>query len=496
MKRYIKPIYAGLMTAALLSAPGCKDFGDLNVSPNASTTPVTSALLTSALTYMGSGRSMTQAYALDTRFLNEAAMYVQFTSQTQYPDESQYSVTTRGWSQFYGGPLEDLAKIIEYNTDETKKLSSTVTSGGSSNNQLAVARILKAYFFALVTDQWGDVPYSEALGGKHVTPKYDLQKDIYTDLLKELKEAMAQFDAGGPVVGDILFDGDAAKWKRFANSLRMVLALRLSKRDGEIGNLGKTTFAAALADPAGLVDENSENVNMPWDGASYRNPWYELYNGRTDYAISQTMADTMNKYNDPRVTKFADPVAGIGVKGVPYGLERDLLIQWVAANPKFSIVGAGIRGATSPDYVITAAQILLCRAEAAQLGWTAENAKIMYEAAIKASWEQWGVYDATAYATYIADAKIAWSTGEPMRKIGTQKWFALYPNGWEGWAEWRRIGYPFIKPTPYAVNTSKQIPRRYAYPDNEISLNKANYTAAIANIQGGDTHDGHVWWDK
>ncbi|MGE7774074.1 SusD/RagB family nutrient-binding outer membrane lipoprotein [Chitinophaga sp. NPDC101104] len=494
MKRHFNKISISLLLSILFTAESCKDFGDLNKSPNASESPVTSALLTGVQVYLGSGNSMNVNYAFDVRFLNEGAMYVQYTSQTQYPDESQYSVTARGWSQYFAGPLEDLHKIIQYNTDADKKNEPTVTSGGSNANQLAVARILKAYFFAQVTDLWGDVPYKEALSGM-VTPKYDTQKDIYTDLLKELKEAIGQFDGGANVKGDILFEGDPAKWKRFANSLRMILALRLSKRDGEIGNLGKTTFAETLASPAGLIDQNSENAIMPWPGGSYKNPWYQMYDGRTDYAISATMADTLKKYADPRASKYGEPHSGV-VKGVPYGLTRELLITWTAANPDFSKIGPEITAENAPDYIITAAQILLSRAEAASMGWTAENAQTLYNEAIKASWEQWGVFEQTAYDNYIADAKVSFAGGEVIRKIGTQKWIALYPSSWQGWAEWRRIGWPFIKPTPYAVNVSKKIPRRYGYPTNEITLNKANYGEAAARISGGDTHDGRVWWDK
>ena len=493
MKKYLRPLYIGLLSTALFSMEACRDFGDTNVSPNSTKEPVTSALLTGALQYMGSGRSMTATYAFDVRFLNEGAMYVQYNSQTQYPDESQYSVTARNWSPFYAGPLEDLYQIIKYNSDDATKGLPTVISGGSNANQLAVARILKAYYFALVTDHWGDVPYTEALTGK-VTPKYDAQKDIYTDIFKELKEAIGQFDNGPVVKGDILFKGNVADWKRFANSLRMVLALRLSKRNAEAGDMGKKEFQAALADAAGLVDANSKNVVMKWPGGSFKNPWYQMYDGRSDYAISSTFADTLKLYADPRVNVYSNPHGG-QIIGVPYGLTRELLIDWAASHPTYSEVGDVLTGETSPDYVITAAQIMLCRSEAALLGWTGENAEQLYKDAIKASWQQWGVFDQAKYDTYIADAKISWAGGERDRKLGTQKWIALYPNSWEGWAEWRRTGWPFIKPTQYAVNASKKIPRRYAFPVNEITLNKAAYDEAVGRM-GGDTHDTKVWWDK
>ncbi len=110
MKNYCKKIYTCLALSVLFTTESCRDFGDLNVSPNAAESPVTSALLTGSQVYLGSGFAMSLAYALDVRFLNEGAMYVQYTSQTQYPDESQYSTTSRTWTTYYAGPWKICTK--------------------------------------------------------------------------------------------------------------------------------------------------------------------------------------------------------------------------------------------------------------------------------------------------------------------------------------------------------------------------------------------------
>ena len=329
------------------------------------------------------------------------------------------------------------------------------------------------------------------------TPKYDTQQAIYQAFFKELKEAVAQFDNGKAVTGDILFAGNAAKWKKYANSLRMILALRLSKVDP---TTGKAEFAAALADAAGHVATNADNVVYAFlDNNDFRNPWQATWDGRDDFGVSDVFIKALQDRSDPRIVPFADKTAAGTYVGIPYGLRRDLLIQWTNKNPQYSRPSvAKFRTKNAPGYIITAAQMLLCRAEAAQIGWTTEDASKLYNDAIKASWEQWGVYDAATYTKYISDPAndLKSTTGKALEKIGTQKWIAVYPNGQEAWSEWRRTGYPALTPTPYAVNVSKQIPRRYGYPASEATLNKASNAEAVARIQGGDTHDGRVWWDK
>lgn len=484
MKNITKKLIYGLMAAVMLTACDPSDFGDLNVNPNATKTPVTSALLTNVLSGIYS----------NTSFYTERCLYAQYLSNSQYPEGSQYQTITADFSGYYSGSGYDLQNIININSDEATK--SLVLANGSNNNQIAVAKILKVALFSVVTDTWGDVPYSESMK-KLPTPKYDTQQAIYQAFFKELKEAVAQFDNGKAVTGDILFAGNAAKWKKYANSLRMILALRLSKVDPATG---KAEFAAALTDPAGHVATNADNVVYAFlDNNDFRNPWQATWDGRDDFGVSDVFIKALQDRSDPRIVPFADKTAAGTYVGIPYGLRRDLLIQWTNKNPQYSRPSvAKFRTKNAPGYIITAAQMLLTRAEAAQIGWTTEDASKLYNDAIKASWEQWGVYDAATYTKYISDPAndLKSTTGKALEKIGSQKWIALYPNGQEAWSEWRRTGYPALTPTPYAVNVSKQIPRRYGYPASEATLNKASNAEAVARIQGGDTHDGRVWWDK
>src|SRR5690606_33992837 len=149
-------------------------------------------------------------------------------------------------------------------------------------------------------------------------PEYDKQEDVYNYLLRDLKAAIAGFDNGLAVRGDIMYNGDQAKWKKLANSLRMQIALRMSKRFPAAGGLAATEFAAAVADPNGYISTNADNftINYP-GGAAYVHPWYSIYDGRSDYGYSKTLADIVNNMSDNRGASFG----GVG-SPFPYGLTR------------------------------------------------------------------------------------------------------------------------------------------------------------------------------
>jgi hypothetical protein len=468
----------GLGLALVLTSCDFTDFGDTNVNPNATEVPITSALLTNAIAATGNS-----TVDLD------AGLFCQYFSETQYTDDSRYTVQDRAWDGTYAGSMNDLQNIINYNTDP--KTKDVVSVNGSNNNQIAVAKILLAYRYSILTDTYGDIPYTAALKGEAQVP-YDAQADVYKGLFKDMKEAIAQFDNGLSAQGDVLFNGNITRWKKFANSLRLILAIRISKADA---NLGKTEFNAALAASGGVIESNADNATLTYPGGSFRSPWYEVYNGRKDYSISDIMVSQLTTLKDPRLPVFGAPNASGGVKGVPYGLPRDQAIAFTNANPDWSfILAPNKRTESSSVHIITVADTYFARAEAAQLGWTSENAETMYNNGIKASLEQWGL--GADYSKYIADPAIAFSgAGDKLTKIRLQTWISFYPKGLQGWSNWRRTGVPNLQPTPFAVNTSKQIPRRFAYPSTEQNLNKAAWQSATSKL-GGDDPDKRVWWDK
>jgi len=487
MKKIFKLSSAAITIALVFLGVSCSkvnDFGDTNVNPGGTGTPVTAALLTNVLSGIGGYTTSVQP-----------GQYAQYFSETQYPGTSLYSAPILAFSGTYSGSLFDLQNIINQNTDPATK--TIVAASGSNANQIAVARILKAYIYWNITDRWGDIPYSEALKGAAIKlPKYDKQSDIYVDLVKELKEAIAQFDNTGIIFkGDILMNYAGTgtvtavntKWKKFANSLRMLIALRASKIFPTAGQWSATEFAAALADANGYIASNTDNVALAYPNTTFPNPWYSNYviSARSDNAVTSFMMNTLTSTADPRAASY-----GTNTVGFPYGLDRPRATLYTPAC--FILKGTGM-AATDPVNIVTASVVTLARAEAAERGWTSESAATLYAAAINLSFTQYG-YTAAQATTYLAQPAIAYGTNN-LQKIATQKWIALFPDGIQAWCEWRRTGFPVLTPAPYATNPSKLIPRRYMYGTDEYSLNATNVAAAVT-LMGKDDQDTRVWWDK
>lgn len=490
-----KKLIIGLGLGCAIVFQSCdkiKDFKNINTNPNQTTTPIPSALLTNVEAGMGAN------IVYDAGGLNTiSGLYTQYFSETQYTEASRYAKNTINYDGYYAGPIEDLQTIINYNTNPAT--AATAATYGSNKNQIAIARIIKAHYFKLLTDATGDLPYFSALKGNSgvVTAPYDKQQDIYKDLIKELKEAVDQFDNGATVQGDIIYGGNVAAWKKYANSLRLLLALNMAKADP---STAKTEFNAALSHSAGVITTNSDNVTINYPGGNYPNPFYNYYEitKRFDYAVSKTMMDQLSSTGDPRINSFASSNVGF-----PYGLTRDNAVAFANSHANYAQIlkndpndpSHSFRQSNSPLVVISAAAITLARAEAAQRGLTSENVSNLYATGIQLSLQQWNVYDATTYANFLAS--VALTPGTEMQKIATQEWVAWFPNGLEGWDVYRRTGYPAL--TPASVPGITSIPRRTNYGTNDYSYNAANVATAAARYTVNGTPDsqwGKVWWDQ
>nr|WP_295934751.1 SusD/RagB family nutrient-binding outer membrane lipoprotein [uncultured Dyadobacter sp.] len=462
---------------------GCGDFGDINTNPNNPSSPSTAGLLTGALRSVGTINAQVGPGGANI----VPAMYVQQLGDVIYIEDSKYKTVNFNYNVWYAGPLINLQRIIELNTDEKTKISASVF--GSNANQVAIARILKAYFFQWITDRWGDIPYSESLKGDgDFTPAFDKQETVYTDLFKEWKEAAAQFDEGKTIQGDILLNGSTAKWKKFANSLRLIAALRLSKVKPD---LGKKEFQAALDD--GVIISAADNVQYKFlSESNNENPLYANYvvSNRKDYALSDVFVNYLKKTSDPRLPFLAAKNISGEYVGVPYAVGG-------AKAQDLSLISSVLSQQNSAVNVLTYAQVLFAQAEAAALGWTNGDPKALYEAAVQASLQQWmgNSYSENALKSYLAEPEVAYATNTAIERISTQRWIALFLQGTEAWSEWRRTGFPILKPATTTLNGGTEIPRRLAYPVTENTLNEANYKAVLQS-QGKDDHYTRVWWDK
>jgi hypothetical protein len=508
-----KNIFAiGLLAMTMLiSCSKLSDFGDLNTRKDASSVPLTSGLITSAESSVaGIMSGLTSGL--------RASMYAQLVAEEQYTEQSTYANPQLDFGGIYTGPLMDLQVVINLNTDAATKSAVTVISSGSNGNQIGIAKILKSYILWTVTDRWGDVPYSKALlGAANLSPSYDKQEDIYKSLLNDLKSGIASFDGGAVVKGDYFYPGttQAAKWKKLANSLRMLISLRMSKVYPAPGGFAATEFAAAANDAAGAIVTNADNFTAVFDGASAAssNVWFNALTGRKDYDISLTTHDILNNLSDARRPKFS--TAG---SAMPYGLTRDRAIAFGASVNGNIARPFETKANTTPIPIVPAAYVLLAQAEAVQRGWwtSTSTAQALYEAGVQASFTQWGAGSATSYlsgpANFVsstgAGANIGFLAAHPsivgadaitptaLTRIQLQRFIASYGDGIQAWSEWRRTGIPNLKPTAYATNTPKEIPRRFTYGVSEYSTNTPNANAAAAAITGGDVMNSRVWWDK
>ena len=518
----MKPLDIILVGLIVLMCSSCtKNFEEINVDPNNVVAVPTNYLLTQAQRHLVLRNiDVTPIY------------YTQMWSANIYTGSSVYDDVDESFNDYYAGGLINLQQIIELNSDDATK--NEVLSGGSNSNQIAVARILKAWIFQVMTDHWGDIPYSEALAGsENFNPVYDTQESIYADLVKELIAAAAQINIDEtPVSGDIIYDGDMDKWKKFAASLLLRVGIRMSKV-----NANGAAQAINSGISIGTFADNTDNAIFSFlPDQINNNPLYRNYTvlSREDFAVSELLHDYLNKINDPRLKIYADPTRNSQVEWresnpIPSLRDHSILktngmiygvLQATAAsipNEEVSYPGQAVRQAESPFTIMSLAEVLFIKAEAAARGWigTLSDAATYYNDAIRASIENelekserlgflpddadWAEFFVPKAADvdidgYLGQEEVAFDINHFERSIGYQKWLALYLQGDEAWAEWRRLGYPILQPAPDATE-NRQIPRRRAYPQSERDLNAENYEAAIAR-QGPDELETRVWWDK
>ena len=486
----------GILSVAVLlgSCQKLEDFGDTNVNPNGSTTANSAYLLTSILANMGAITSSLTP-----------GLYAQYYAESTYPGTSLYAEPNFSSAGTYSGNLMDAQKIINLNTDPATK--EIAAGNGDNENQIQIAKILKAYQFSYITDRYGDIPYSEALGGvTKVTPKYDEQEFIYKSMIADLTTAATTLDAtpaGLAIKGDIIYGGDITKWIKLANSLRILFAVRLSDVYPGASEYAATEFNKSLNDAGGHILTNADNFRIVYTAGTNRNPYFAL--GQTlDNAVSSTFTSILSGLTDTRLS-----VLSASPTGVAYGLASA-----APANGARIFIPA-LRTEASPFYFVTASHVQLALAEGFERGWapgkTTADAKAAYDAGITASFAQWGVTLPAGYlsgaADYNSGSGVATigsavtvpgssaTTNTKLERIWLQQYIAFYPDGTQAWNNWRRTEFPKLQPTVNATNSSKQIPRRYTYAPDEYSLNNTQLQIAIGRL-GGNSQDKHIWWDK
>lgn len=480
--------------AMALLANGCSNdkITGINKNPNAPSSVQPALLFPTAVTDVV-GRA--RGGSLD---LTLTSLWAQHIAMDRFTDEDTYSIRSDNingyWSGFYAGGLEDLATILAEDTAATKP------------NLVAPALVMKSWTYGIMTDLWGDIPYSQAnKSDPSKPPAYDPQKTIYAGILSDLKAASDMSVAGGATYGtaDLVYNGDATKWKKFANSLRLRYGLRLSKVDPATA---QAQVAAAIA--AGVFTSNADNALLRWPGDGTNNsPIYANFVTRDDQHMSRTLINALKSLYisigptpadtvfDPRLAVYADPIISSPSKaiyvGAPNGLQDDSAIAIGINNT--SRVGIAYRSKTTPSILMAYSEVLFDEAEAAARGWASGDPAALYNAGIQASMEYNGIPDSVT-AAYVASPRVAYSASTGLQQIALQRWIALFSEGTEAYSEWRRTGVPDLQPGPAAITTPQIVARRLTYPVSEQSFNNAALQAAITE-QGGALLTSRVWWD-
>lgn len=455
---------------ALLAALGACDDGltEVNTNPNEPEDIPPANLLANAIMDGVSGAYGSHGVWFGMYLSN---LWSQHLAQPSYNTEDRYiprAAQLNGvWENAYVGPLADLRAIRE-----------TAAEIGDENLD-AVANIMMQWQFQILTDVYGSIPYTDALRGlESLNPTYDTQETVYDSILSNLAAAAEQLDPAGDAVfagGDLFYDGDIEQWQKFANSLRMRAAMRLSEVDA---GQAASEFADAYA--AGGFESNEDNAVLRYGTAGpSRNPIHVHFTGRplSDFAVSEAIVDTLLNHDDPRLEIFADTAPNSGdYNGLRNGYEpAELGMQF----QDFSPIGSWIRRPDAPAFVMTYAEVLFLQAEAAERGWIAADAESLWRQGIEASMQQYGIPQAEI------DAYVAAETYDGLESIWTQQWIALFMNGNEAWSLVRRTGHPEL--TPAAQTDATEIPSRLPVSPNEKLYNADNYQE--------HTLWEPLWWD-
>jgi hypothetical protein len=395
------------------------------------------------------------------------------------------------------------------------------------SNLYNMGRIFQAFAFMVLTDEYGDIPYSEGAAGytdQLFFPKYDAQSTIYPKIIQELTEASTALNVSGVVESaDVLYSGNIAKWKKFANSLLLRAGMRLVKVDA---TKARATVQAAFA--AGVITDNSDNAYIRHD-ANYGNPIGGTLNGgeAANFYLTKPFIDRLKSTNDPRLSaiaiRYVGATSGNGQTvasgnttapiqiGMPMGKDNGTIVPQATVDGLASFYDYSqadrrrILKVTSPCFIVTASQSQLLLAEAAFRGWITTGTTAQYFSdGIRAHMDQMAVYDAgcaisaSARDTYLAATPL--NAGTELNQINTQYWISSFLNGPEVFANFRRSGFPLLTPNPYGQPTNPDVPngtfiRRLTYPTSEASVNATNLNAAIA-AQGADLLSTRIWWDK
>lgn len=440
-------------------------------------------------------------------------VYGRFMMTTKSAWNSKTFAVYKATSGWYDYPFSSTMTAVYTAWNEIKKL----TNGEGVN--FAWAQILRVAAMQRLTDMYGPLPYSQVSSG-NIKVAYDSQENVYKNMLTDLNNAidvLTTFVAANPnskpmANYDGIYAGDFKKWVKFANSLKLRMALRIRFAAPE---LAQKSAEEAVNHIIGVIIGNEDNPAYYYTKG---NPITVMWDAYRDTRACADLTSYMIGYNDPRLSKYFQVSSEINGKTGYFGLRSGIATESEAWACNYSAPNIY---KSDPLYWMMASEISFCRAEGALIGWNmGGTAQSFYETGIKQSFDLWG---ASGYEAYIADATsqpadyvdpngkgsttalstmtIKWNDGDSQEKklerIITQKWLALYPIGQEAWSEYRRTGYPkFFAVAQNTEYSNLVVANRIPFPYSEYENNHDNITAAVSLLGGIDNYATKMWWDK
>ncbi len=500
-------IFLGI-TLCLFTTSCDEGFDELNTNPTAVTTVNPAFLLNNAI--------ISSSFPSPTLWYDMSIVQQTVTPNSGVLAGANFNQDNRDYTRQIW--LRYFPSVIRY----TKTAIDIASGQPARSNLVQMARIWQAHGFMVLTDTYGDIPYSDAGVGfidQKTLPKYDAQEAIYKDIIKELKEATAALDASkAKEAADILYTGDVAKWKKLGYSLLLRAGMRLAAVNP---TLAQQTVKDAVA--GGVMDSNADNAVIRHN-ANYQNNLGSTLNGTegNNIYLAAPFVNYLKSSNDPRLKSIA--VRYVGAKsgpaqvpsiastdpsiqiGMPFGFDNSGIVGQATKDGLASFYAYSQIDRTrlakqqSPMFLVTHAMNQLHLAEAAHRGWISGSAADYYQKGVRAHMEQMALYDEGAA---ISKAQIdAWIAANPLNtanaleQINSQYWVASFMNGPESFANWRRSDFPKLTPNPFPGKAIKgNFIYRLTYPDAELSVNRENVQAAISRM-GADDLDTKVWWDK
>jgi hypothetical protein len=463
-----------LFITSLLS---CKKNLDINNDPNNFTDVPASLILPAAQVQL--------AYTLGGDISRITGAFVQHYGghRNQPLEYNQFDVTPASsdglWSSMYSVVLRDLKAVIDK------------SEASGDNMYVGISQILTAHTFSVLTDLYGDIPFTQALQDeKNITPGYDKQETIYPALITLIESGISNIKANtgiAPADDDVIYGGDMVKWEKFANSLKLRLLNHLSKKD-------PNAATAFLNTNPLLITDNADNAMLVFGTtANNANPIYgfDVLSGRDDMAVGATLVTKMQSLADPRIPQYFFPVQnnGAGRKGQYWGNtpgndedDADLNL--------FSRVGPAYASINSPVILMSAAEVQFIIAEIQLRAGNTAAATTAYNDAITKDFEFLGL--ASGAAGYLAKPTVAFNG--TLQRLMEQKWITMYQAPYEAWVDWRRTGFPALVHNG-TNRTGGVIPRRLPYPQLEINLNRAALEAGPGVPIPFETLKTRVWWD-